>query len=181
MEIQIRPAKIEDAPAIYEVQKLGWTDTYTNEEYGITLDDINLRFEGEDGSVRQQRIDKLTKTIQDGSESVFVAHNREEVVGFIRVMPDPATNRLKLGSLYVHPDWQNKGAGSKLLKKAMDMLPKGQDVYLHVVSYNDNAIRFYEKHGFVKTGKDSAGSVAALPSGISIPEIEMVMARDKKF
>ncbi|MCA9348169.1 GNAT family N-acetyltransferase [Candidatus Saccharibacteria bacterium] len=44
------------------------------------------------------------------------------------------------------------GIGSLLLQNTLDWHGTSEDIYLHVVSYNERAIRLYEKYGFEKTG-----------------------------
>lgn len=177
MEALIRPAIPDDAPAIYAVQRQGWIDTYPNQDLGITTEDITERIEGKEGSLISEKIERWRKNIAKNAGRFFVATKSDKVVGYILMFHDENTNRTFLGSLYVLPEVQGQGVGSLLLNETLSRLPADEDIYLHVVSYNENAIKFYEKHGFVKTGKDAPISVAALPSGIHLPEIEMVFSR----
>jgi ribosomal protein S18 acetylase RimI-like enzyme len=52
----------------------------------------------------------------------------------------------ELDDLYVLPDFQNRGIGSKILEKCI--LESVNPLYLYVFSANTRAISFYEKHGF---------------------------------
>jgi hypothetical protein len=54
-------------------------------------------------------------------------------------------------------------------------LGSAKDVSVNVAAYNQKAIGFYERMGFVKTNKANVCDPASrLPSGKIIPEIEMV-------
>lgn len=50
--------------------------------------------------------------------------------------------------MYVAPEAQGKGVGSKLMNQVLDWYGRDQDIYLEVVSYNQNAINFYKRFGF---------------------------------
>jgi len=52
-----------------------------------------------------------------------------------------------IDQLYVHPDYQNRGAGKSLLDYARQFSP--QHVWLYTLQINRNACAFYEKNGFV--------------------------------
>ena len=54
----------------------------------------------------------------------------------------------ELLELYVDSFFQNEGIGSKLMKFAIDKLEVRS---LNVLEKNKNAIRFYQRHGFVLT------------------------------
>ena len=72
------------------------------------------------------------------------------------------------------PDFQGMGLGRELLQKALNWLGREKVIFVIVASYNTKAIKFYERFGFVKTGKDvHSEGVDPLPSGKIIPEIEM--------
>ena len=54
-------------------------------------------------------------------------------------------------NLYVLPDEQNKGYGTKLLKFAIEKCTETPTLW--ILSTNDGAKRLYERNGFVETGK----------------------------
>jgi ribosomal protein S18 acetylase RimI-like enzyme len=72
---------------------------------------------------------------------VYVAELDGRVVGFAALRDD------YLDHLYVHPDFQNRGAGTALLHEAMRNRPNG--LRLWVFQQNGQARRFYKRHGFV--------------------------------
>lgn len=167
-------ASLEDAEGIFNVQRVTWIDTYPNEAAGIMSDAVRTRIEGEHGELIQPKIERWRKTIEEGSRDVFVAKSSGTVLGFVAPHYDQENDQYRLGALYVLPETQGSGIGSALIQRALDHIGEDKDVYLHVVTYNQNAIQFYENKGFVKTGQDVTGSVAPLPGGMHLPEIEMV-------
>jgi len=170
----IEPPTPEDAEAIVMLKRASWIKTYPNEELGITEEDIKLRIDGEDGQKLADSIEQWKKWIEKGNSdtwAMFIARIGDKVVGL--VTPCPINGQLRLGALYVEPELEGKGIGSQLIQTALDWCGPDRDMYLHVASYNQNAIDFYEGFGFKKTDtvvEDDVGTSMATP----IPEIEMV-------
>jgi ribosomal protein S18 acetylase RimI-like enzyme len=72
-------------------------------------------------------------------DEVWVAEEAREVVGFI------AFREGWIDHLYVHPDWQGRGIGPKLLAKPLQYR---QARRLWTFQKNARARAFYEAHGF---------------------------------
>jgi GNAT superfamily N-acetyltransferase len=72
---------------------------------------------------------------------VWVAEDDELVIGFAAPSPD------MLMWMYVHPDAENRGAGSALLDRAKLERPGG--FRLWTFQRNTGARRFYERHGLL--------------------------------
>ena len=80
-----------------------------------------------------------------------------------------------INSIYIEPPFQGKGIGSMLMKKALDWLGDDKDIYLEVLSYNQNAINFYKSFGFEQTDA-IVPEEPNLPNLIkTLPQIEMMM------
>ncbi len=175
MPHSVQPAKPEDAEGIFDVQRLTWIATYPNAEAGITEEDIRVRVEGEHGELIPQKIERWRSGIEaTGNErATFVVRDNDKVVGF--VAPGIRDGQRRIGAIYVLPETQGKGVGGKLLQKALEWHGRDEDIFLHVATYNHNAIDFYKKNGFEETGNEIKDEVAQLDNGKEIPEIEMVL------
>jgi len=171
----IETAVPSDAEGVFNVQRLTWLATYPNDELGITEEDIRVQLEGEHGELIPQKIEKRRSGIEatDSERATYVVHDNDKVVGF--VAPAIRDGQRRIGALYVLPETQGKGVGRKLLEKAIEWHGRDEDIFLHVASYNQNAIDFYKKNGFEETGKEVRDDVAQLGNGKEIPEIEMVL------
>ena len=66
---------------------------------------------------------------------------------------------------------------SKMNENAQKFFLKKKDIIVWVASYNEKAINFYEKLGFIKTDKDMSSEVYEIYPGKYIPQIEMVIKR----
>jgi GNAT superfamily N-acetyltransferase len=72
-------------------------------------------------------------------DEVWVAEEDGRIVGMAALAENV------LGQLYVHPDFQSRGAGSALLEKAKERRPRGFTFW--VFQQNDRARTFYEHRG----------------------------------
>ena len=175
--ITIRPAVPEDAEGITRVNVETWLATYPNDELGITAELLRLHLEGAAGEKAAERVARFRRGIAassapSASNGCFVALAGGEVVGY--TFPHViAGGRHRVGALYVLPAFHGQRIGHLLLERNLAWHGDGQDVYLHVAAYNEHAIRFYERHGFVLTGEEARDEVAAI-GDVRIPEIEML-------
>ena len=176
---EVKPARPEDAEAVFDVQRQTWLDTYPNEEEGITYEDIRLRVEGANGELIPKKVDKWKQAIETAGETraVLVVRDEGKVVGF--VVPSIMDGQRRISAIYVLPEAQGKGIGGKLLEKALEWQGKQEDIFLHVASYNQKAIDFYKKHGFEQTDTEIVDEAALQNGNKPIPEIEMVLKSDK--
>ncbi len=172
--IEIMVAKPEDAKGIQDVFYKTWLATYPNEKEGITVDDIEDRYKDR---YSQERIKKRQESITNPEKdtTMFVAKEGERVVGVCRVVIEKDQNRL--GALYVLPEYQGRGIGTVLWKRAEKIFDKQKDILVNVATYNGNAISFYRKFGFVETGKRWRDEKFKMKSGATIPEMEMIKTK----
>lgn len=173
MDIKIVRSGPEDVYEIRRVQKLTWLDTYPNKKAGITLADIKAVFENDDRPEGRKRMEKRKERYKKPNLRIWVAKRDKKIIGFCAATKKKEQNRIQ--AIYVLPNCQRTGVGKALIERAFDWLGKDKDIFVNVASYNKKAIGFYKKFGFVETGRRGVFDEAAkLPSGKSIPEIEMV-------
>jgi ribosomal protein S18 acetylase RimI-like enzyme len=170
--VLIERAKTSDAEAIMGVKMAAQIDAYPNADAGVTVEDVRLRWTDE---VIAQGIKNWQTGIkqEDGeTKMTFVARLNYKVVGVIG--PRVTDAETYICNMYVLPNFQNRGIGHGLMNRALEWIGDKNDIYLNVVAYNHNAIKFYESFGFVKT--DTALPLEAeLPGTKPLPEIEMVL------
>lgn len=136
----IRKAEPKDAQAIAQINVDTWKDTYRG-----LIDDAVLN----ERKVDEKRIMGWLNRIQDPSYTVLVYEDKD-ILGYLWAGPARDAYQIKneVYALYVQPDNQKKGIGSKLLEKYKQQI-KGDGFYLYALKNNIKASCFYEKNGGV--------------------------------
>jgi RimJ/RimL family protein N-acetyltransferase len=179
MSVVIERAVPADAEAILRLKRDGWLETYVNEELGVTREDIDKKLpESTIAEATPRWQEGIAAETEDGDHITFVARQDDTVVGF--TAPRIEEGRRRVGGLYVKPGYQGKGIGSELLRKTLAWWGNDEDIYITVVSYNQAAIRFYERHGFVKIGETSPLEYDEVEQVKLLPVIEMVLRAGSK-
>lgn len=172
--IQIVEGIIDNDWDIRNVRYKTWRATYPNVELGITVDDIESEFakypDTEEGKAKLREDHK--KYYADPNLKYLIAKDGSEVVGFFLGKKSEKSNRLL--AIYVLPEYQGKGVGSKLIQKGLEWFGNDKDIFVNLASYNESAKEFYKKFGFKETGRDATDTHNPLPTGRVIPEIEML-------
>jgi ribosomal protein S18 acetylase RimI-like enzyme len=169
----ITEAHPEDALGVQEVFYHSWMDVYPNEKEGITREDIEYRFKDSfTDEVVAKRAEKLKSFMVSDKDKFWVAKIEGRVVGLCRAEKRESENELR--AIYVLPEYQGKKIGLLLWRTAEKFFEPHYDTILHVVTYNEKAITFYLKLGFIDTGKRFVDEAFRLQSGSIFPQMEMV-------
>ncbi len=172
-EVVIERAVPENAEEILKLKKAAWLQTYPNQDAGVTEEDIHKKLSDEDIEVAIPHWQSAIAKENDGSDRMtFVAKLNGKVIGYTQ--PCIEDGKRKLGAMYVLPTAQGMGAGGRLIRQALQWHGPGDDIYASVVSYNENAIKFYEHFGFQRTGKSLPEEFDKEKNIKLLPEIEMV-------
>jgi len=141
--MQVREATPEDAEAVHGVAEAAWHDAH-GPIVGTEAVDAFLAEHYEPEVLRER--------YRDADSVTFVAERGGEVVGYASGVP--SDDGYTLGSLYVHPDRQGAGIGSRLLARVEDAARDANydAVDLVVMAENDDSIGFYESKGYELVG-----------------------------
>lgn len=138
--VELRKAAIDDAEAIVDCMRRAfeeYKDAYTPGAFADTVPDAN--------GIRQ-RLEEM---------SLLVAVSANTIVGTIGYSVNGTEGHLR--GMAVIPEWRGCGAASALLRNVeAELQASGCTVVtLDTTQPLERAIRFYEKNGFVASGKVS--------------------------
>ncbi len=77
----------------------------------------------------------------------MVAEENGEVIGYTALSYHKEGVAV-LAGMYVHPDHTGNGAGTMLMNQLLKTNSERRPIELEVASYNEGAIRFYQRFGF---------------------------------
>ncbi|HEY0220810.1 MAG TPA: GNAT family N-acetyltransferase [Candidatus Paceibacterota bacterium] len=170
--IKILEPEIGDARGTIEVQYKAWLATYPNDKEGITIDDIEHRYKDAFSGERLKKREEII-TNSELNEKYIIAKDGNKVVGICYGIIEETKNQLQ--AIYILPEYQGKGIGTKLWNEILSFFDKTKDIYVEVAAYNEKAIGFYKKLGFVDTGRRFSDERFRMKSGSILPEMEMVL------
>lgn len=133
---EVRDAQSSDVRGIQDVARTTWDDAYRQ----IIPEEVRTEFVN-----RAYSRAALARRIAEGTFLVAVADDR--VVGFAdfdSVSPD----EVELAAIYVLPEAQGRGVGTRLLEAGIGRFPSTKKITLRVERENAPARRFYESRGF---------------------------------
>ncbi len=142
-----REIGLSDLGELQRISQVTFKDTF---DWYNTEDDMNLYLNENLG------IPNLIKEFnQEGAKFYFLEYN-QETIAFLKLNKEEAQtekdfkNTLEIERIYILKAFQGKNIGSFLLDKAKEIVKKENLDYLWLAVWekNEQAIKFYEKHGF---------------------------------
>lgn len=167
--LTIRAASVADAPLLAWFGATTFMATYA----GQVPDDALSEYVS-----RAFTSDQMSAEITDHSMRVLIAESGRAVIGYAVLRSSaapgfvPGDDPLELGRIYVSPNAQRSGVGSRLLASSLEHArATGHDwIWLTVWERNPNAIAAYQRWGFAQVGS------VRFPFGAEIHR-DLVMAR----
>jgi L-amino acid N-acyltransferase YncA len=149
----IRIANIEDSPRMAEIHVFGWRCAYKD---FISLDHLYKKFTVK---IREEKFKEYLSTKKDDEEN-FVYEDENIVKAFFTIGncrdEDKNNKTIELMGIYVDPLFQRQKIGTKIvdycIKEAISKNKK--EIVLWVFEKNNGSVKFYEKMGFNKDGKN---------------------------
>ncbi|MCM3225217.1 GNAT family N-acetyltransferase [Terribacillus saccharophilus] len=152
--ISIKKCSIKDLRILQEVSIETFTDTFKDQN---TPENMKAYLD------KAYASKKLENELLNTSSQFFFIYLNEELAGYLKVNTDDAQTEemnddsLEIERIYVRSKFQKQGLGKYLMNKAIELATESRKnvIWLGVWEKNQNAIAFYSKNGFVKTGAHS--------------------------
>jgi GNAT superfamily N-acetyltransferase len=157
--MRIRPAHLDDAPAIAAVHVASWQGAYRGQLPDEVL--ANLDVERRTASWRQH--------LTGEGQFTFVAEDDGRISGFAHgnaAREDNPDGKIgEVFAIYASPDAWGTGAGRELMAAAVEWLREAgfREAVLWVLDSNVRARRFYELAGWAPDGTSKDDVVAGVP------------------
>ena len=148
-ETVVRPVEKSELKELLELARNTFTESFASQNTKSNFDQyVSKSF----------TMQKIEKEFSNSESKFYVVNGDTKPIAYLKVNVGLAQTENKLDQsleierIYVSADHQGKRIGQLLLQKAMDLAKEFQLnwVWLGVWDQNVNAIRFYERHGFVK-------------------------------
>lgn len=163
--VKIRVATIRDSREICEIQRETWISTYQSEKENISKSDLE---EYTKTWISTPNIEYFKTLIKKEDQTWLVAEFNKRVVGHIRIIHKKIHDEIDM--FYILPSYQNRGIGKKLLAIAIG--DNKNDTLVDVIDFNEKAISFYKKYGFIFLRKEK-NNARPLLSGKTLGLIRM--------
>jgi GNAT superfamily N-acetyltransferase len=166
-KIEITDPVSGDEKGLAFVKKETWLDTYPNEEYDISKEDILAKNFDSEPKLKEWR--EVIANNGKGDVRICAAKDSGRVIGFCFGTKKEEFNEIT--ALYVLFQYQGRGIGTALARAVLGWLGKDKRIALNLVVYNKKAGSFYEKLGFARS--DKPFFFKELPNNKKLPVVEM--------
>ena len=205
-EIKIRVAKPNDTHHICKLRELMWRKIYTQKAYAqailaqdFTSKAVLARFgesieSGNDWLARtgdaysqmyvdnnnngDKSVEKPLRVQPEAKSAVmqhihWVAQYHDKIIGWAACAPRDN----EIIALYILPDFQGKGLGTKLYRLMLNQLNRTKNIIIYAVVGNQYAVRFYQKQGFQIIASPSEAEILAGLKKNQLPLLTMCLPR----
>jgi ribosomal protein S18 acetylase RimI-like enzyme len=129
-----------------------WKETYLVPQSGLTEEIIDGML-GHMLTNTDFRKNTIAEALANPNMVLYrvVRNSNDSIVGFLHGSKHEMFN--ELDAIYLLNEVKGSGTGEKLMEEFLTWADKNKPCRLEVFSFNDRAINFYTKYGFVKTDK----------------------------
>ncbi|MGM8216609.1 GNAT family N-acetyltransferase [Bacillaceae bacterium W0354] len=154
MPIHITKCSHEDLHQLQEISVETFNDTFKDQN---SPENMKAYLE------KAFNMNQLERELSNRSSQFFFVNVNDKIAGYLKINVNDAQaeemgeDSLEIERIYIRSQFQKQGLGKYLLNHALEMAEElnKKKIWLGVWEKNENAIAFYEKLGFVKTGAHS--------------------------
>ena len=148
----LRPAREDDVDAMIELARRSWLSAFGQTAPSALID-------------AWVRTDRTTEHYRRYWKDMLLLGDGTTIVGLVQPL------EAEINGLWVHPDHQGQGAGTRLLQAGEDVIRRAghEMAWLHCSAYNPRALEFYLRRGYVETSRERSRH----PAGIEIVNVRM--------
>lgn len=154
MTITLKKCSMEDSRELQAISRETFYETFKDEN---SPENMNAFLE------KAYSLNKLEQELANNGSRFYLVYVNDNVAGYLKINTDDAQTEamgeesLEIERVYIKAAFQKHGLGKVLLTKAIEMAEelRKKKVWLGVWEHNENAIGFYKKMGFVRTGAHS--------------------------
>lgn len=140
--IRIERAHVKDVLEIKQVLSETWRATYSSFLSQATINTVTSVWHSPN---------QLAAEIQNPHIFFGVAKTSDGAIIGLTTVGHITDDLVVLSRLYVHPQYQGQGIGTRLLQAGMTAFPAARTIRLEVEEHNHPAYTFYYHHGFRDT------------------------------
>jgi ribosomal protein S18 acetylase RimI-like enzyme len=141
----IERATVDEVDQIKQVLSETWVATYADHLSRSTIEQVTTLWH-DPGFLRSQ--------IEKPGDYFAMAKDAGTIIGLITVVA--SNGELHLARLYVRPEYQRKGVGTRLLNAAIASYPGAAVIRLEVEQQNAKALAYWRSQKFVDSGTNIA-------------------------
>lgn len=142
MVLVLRLASAEDAPVIWEMQKIAFRE-------------LLERYQDYDTSPANQSLDQLRLRCSQKDRFYYFIDVDGNPVGVLSVTDKQDGSRMRLSPMFILPQFQGRGYAQEAIRQA-EKIHGERGWELDTILQEERLVHLYEKMGYRKTGKTTA-------------------------
>ncbi len=149
---KIELPKVGDEVSLAAMHIKSWKETYVNPESGLTEEMVD-EMRGHMLTNTDSRKNTISESLENPDRVLYkvVKNSKSEIVGFMHGSKNEEFNELE--AIYLLDEVKGSGTGGKLMEEFLVWIDKDKPSRLEVFTFNEKALGFYTKYGFIKTEK----------------------------
>ncbi|NIM93662.1 MAG: GNAT family N-acetyltransferase [Anaerolineales bacterium] len=142
--VTIQRANVKEVQEIKQVLSETWVDTYGSFLPKDTIQKVTTVWHNPE---------QLVSQIQNPDVFFGVAKDEGNTIRGLVTARKLGDDMVVIDRMYVSPQYQRKGIGSRLLEESINAFPGIKKFLLEVEEQNTKGLSFYQKHGFKEVSR----------------------------